>query len=203
MGRYEKAVASYDKALEYKTDYYFAWLDKASLQSRMGRGKDAIYSYDKVLEIQPNHYGACHRRAVVLSMIDRYEEAMIGFKKAIELKTGRVSAISWAYLGVTLGRLDRNEESLVYFEKAIEITSGKEHFVWCGQVIPLLKLGRFKDAFISIYQCFFSVFSGLDVGLIERVEQRIAIQLTKLGLRKLVPVWTRFLHSIGWKFKEW
>jgi tetratricopeptide (TPR) repeat protein len=198
IGLYEEAVASYDKALEIKPDFYQAWFDRASTLSRMGRSEDAITSYDKVLEIQPAFSTACHNRALALSGIGRYEEAIIGFRRAIELSP---SAITWMCLGGALRSMGRYEESLASYDKAIEMRSEGTHWEWSGRIIPLFKLGRFREAFFSSYKYLLSF--RIERGFREWIERRIAIYLRRFGLQKLVPVWTRFLCLIRWKVKNW
>lgn len=201
LGKCEEAIASYDKALEIKPDYHHAWFLRASTLCRIGRSEDGISSYDKVLEIKPDHSVACHNRALALSGIGRYEEAVIGFRQAIELKPGSSSAISWMCLGGALRSLRHYEESLDCFDKAIELGSETRHFEWGGRVIPLLRLGRFREALISGYKCFLAF--KPDRGFREWLERRIAIYLKKFRLQKLIPAWVNFLQLIGWRVKDW
>ena len=138
---------------------------------------------------------------MALSGIGRYEEAITGFRQAIELKPGSSSTTSWMCLGGALRSLRRYEESLACFDKAIELGSGGRHFEWGGRVIPLLKLGRFREALVSVYKCFL-VFKP-DRGFKEWLERRISIYLKKFGLQRLIPTWVNFLQIIGWRVKDW
>ncbi|NES22158.1 MAG: tetratricopeptide repeat protein [Symploca sp. SIO3E6] len=198
----EEAIFSYDKAIEIKPDYYPAWFHRASALCRIGRSEDGIASYDKVLEIKPDYSVACHSRALALSAIGRYEEAIEGFRKAIELTPSGSSGTSWMCLGSALRSLRRDEESLACFDKAIEV-GGKyfEYFKWGGRIIPLLKLGRFREAFVSGYKCLVSFTP--DIGFREWLERRTSIYIRKFGLQKLIPVWTSFLQLIGWRVRDW
>jgi len=201
LGKIEEAVSSYDKALALKSDYYHAWFARAKALCRSGLSEDGIASYDKVLEIKPDDGVAHHNRALALSGIGRYEEAVTGFRQAIELKPGSSSATSWMCLGGALRSLRRYEESLACFDKAIELGSGGRHFEWGGRVIPLLKLGRFREALESAYKCF-TAFKP-DRGFREWLERRIAIYLKKYRLQKLIPVWVNFLQLIGLRVRDW
>jgi tetratricopeptide (TPR) repeat protein len=201
LGKCEEAISSYDKALEIKPDHYRVWFDRASTLCRMGRSEDGIASYDKVLEIQPDHSVAHHNRALALSGIGRYEEAVTGFRRAIELKQGGDSSASWKCLGRALTGWRRYEESLACFDKAIEGREGERHLAWGGRVIPLLRLGRFREALVSAYKCFLAF--KPDRGFKEWIERRIAIYLKKFGLQRLIPAWVNFLQIIGWRVKDW
>ncbi len=199
LGNYEEAISYYDKALEISLDNYWVWFDKARILSRMGRSEEAISSYEKVLEIKPDHSISHHSRALALAGIGCYEESIQGFRKAIELRPD--NATSWMCLGGSLRSLRRYEESLACFDKAAELEYAWKAFELSGRVIPLLRLGRFKEAFISGYK-FLLVFKA-EWGVREWVERRVAVTLTRLGLQKLVPVWTKFLQLIGWRVKDW
>ena len=52
-GKYEEAVASYDKAIEIKPGYADAWEDKAFALRKLERYDDAIVCYDKAIKIDP------------------------------------------------------------------------------------------------------------------------------------------------------
>jgi tetratricopeptide (TPR) repeat protein len=54
LGRLEEAIASYDKALEFKPDSYEAWYNRGYALGNLGRGEEAIASYEKALEIKPD-----------------------------------------------------------------------------------------------------------------------------------------------------
>ena len=136
---------------------------------------------------------------MALAGIGRYEESVQGFRKAIELRPN--NATSWMCLGGSLRSLRRYEESLACYDKAAELRSEWRASELIGRVIPLLRSGRFKEAFISSYK-FLLVFKA-ERGNREWVERRGAITLTRLGLQKLVPVWTKFLQLIGWRVKDW
>jgi tetratricopeptide (TPR) repeat protein len=48
-GRYEEAIASYDKALEHKPDFHEAWYNRGSFLSYLGRSEEAIANYQQGL----------------------------------------------------------------------------------------------------------------------------------------------------------
>lgn len=53
-GRYEEAIASYDKAVAIKPDYHEAWSNRGASLGRLGRYEEAIASFDKALEFKPD-----------------------------------------------------------------------------------------------------------------------------------------------------
>ena len=56
MGRLEEAIASYDKALEFKPDYDDAWYNRSNVLHQLGRLEEARASHNKAREIKPDEY---------------------------------------------------------------------------------------------------------------------------------------------------
>ncbi|BDA65900.1 hypothetical protein CAL7716_000660 [Calothrix sp. PCC 7716] len=46
LGRFEEAIASYDKAVEIKPDFYEAWNNRGNALRNLERFEEAIISYD-------------------------------------------------------------------------------------------------------------------------------------------------------------
>ncbi|MGR3278679.1 tetratricopeptide repeat protein, partial [Acaryochloris marina NIES-2412] len=86
LGRYEEAIASYDKALEFKPDNDQAWYNRGVDLGYLGRYEEAIASYDKALEIKPDNDQAWYNRGVDLRSLGRYEEAISSYDKVLEFK---------------------------------------------------------------------------------------------------------------------
>ncbi|MGK7960935.1 tetratricopeptide repeat protein, partial [Crocosphaera sp.] len=75
QAEYEAAIASYDKALEFKPDYDQAWNNRGNALYNLGRLEEAIASYDKALEIKPDYHEAWNNRGNALADLGRLEEA--------------------------------------------------------------------------------------------------------------------------------
>ncbi len=58
LGRFEDAIASYDKALKFKPDYHEAWNNRGFALGNLGRLEDAIASCDKALKFKPDDHEA-------------------------------------------------------------------------------------------------------------------------------------------------
>jgi len=54
LGRYEEAIACYDKALENDPRLDKAWSNKGTISYNLGRFEEAIACFNKALEINPN-----------------------------------------------------------------------------------------------------------------------------------------------------
>ncbi|QSJ18993.1 tetratricopeptide repeat protein [Nostoc sp. UHCC 0702] len=125
--RYEEAIASYDKAIELKPDYYDAWNHRGVALGSLGRNEEAIASWDKAIEIKPNDHEVWYNRGVALRDLGRNEEAIASWDKTIEIKPDYYDA--WYNQGVVLGKLKRYEEAIASYDEAIKIKTDY-HNAW-------------------------------------------------------------------------
>jgi Flp pilus assembly protein TadD len=51
LGRYEQAIASFDKAVKIKPDDHSAWYNKGIALEKLGRYEQAIASFDKAVKL--------------------------------------------------------------------------------------------------------------------------------------------------------
>lgn len=92
IGDFIGAIASYDKALEFKLDLHQAWYNRGIALANLGRYEEAITSYDKALEFKPDKYGAWIDRATAICSLRQNPisplnlEALIYRKPILALK---------------------------------------------------------------------------------------------------------------------
>ncbi|MGL5080621.1 MAG: tetratricopeptide repeat protein [Microcoleaceae cyanobacterium] len=146
LGRYEKVIASFDKALEIRPDFYVAWNNRGNALWDLGRYEEAIASFDKALEIRPDFYVAWNLRGIALLNLGRHEEAIAACDQALEIKPDDHSA--WNLRGIALRDLGRYEEAIASFDKALEIKSDFPE-AWNFRGIALRDLGRYEEAIAS------------------------------------------------------
>ena len=60
LGKYEEAIATYDKAIEIDPQYADAWNNKGSALGCLGKYEEAIAAYDKAIEIDPQYAVVCY-----------------------------------------------------------------------------------------------------------------------------------------------
>ena len=109
----EEAIASYDKAIEFKPDYHEAWSNRGNSLDALGRKEEAIASYDKAIEFKPDYDKAWNNHGVSLCALGRKEEAIESYDKAIELKPNYASAFyNRACCCSLMGNLDLALEDL-------------------------------------------------------------------------------------------
>ncbi|MCA2505930.1 MAG: tetratricopeptide repeat protein [Microcystis sp. M54BS1] len=147
MGKeYEQAIASWDRALEFKPDDPEAWNNRGNALANLGRLAEAIASYDRALEIKPDDPDAWNYRGNALADLGRLEEAIASWVRALEIKPDDHQA--WYNRGVALGNLGRFEQAIASYDRALEIKPDYPD-AWNNRGIALGNLGRFEQAIAS------------------------------------------------------
>ncbi len=147
MGKeYEQAIASYDRALEFKPDKHEAWNNRGNALDDLGRFEQAIASYDRALEIKPDYHEAWHNRGNALDDLGRLEQAIASYDRALEIKPDFHDA--WNNRGNALGNLGRFEQAIASYDRALEFKPD-DHQAWYNRGNALDDLGRFEEEIAS------------------------------------------------------
>ena len=85
MGRWDKAVESYDDILSRNQSNLQAWNNKAYALERQGKYNEAVKAYDEVIRLDPNYATAWNNKGDALKALGRTTEANAAFAKAKEL----------------------------------------------------------------------------------------------------------------------
>jgi tetratricopeptide (TPR) repeat protein len=141
-----KALASYDKEIEFKPDDHAAWHNRGNSLDDLGRREEAIVSWEKAIEIKPDYDAAWYNRGLLLYKLSRYEESIESCEKAIEIKPD--VHVYWLNCGSSLYQLGRHEEAIASYEKAIELNPDY-HQAWTNRGGALSALGRNEEAIES------------------------------------------------------
>ncbi|WP_422665715.1 CHAT domain-containing protein [Anabaena sp. PCC 7938] len=145
---YQKAVASFDKALEIKPNDYDAWCNRGVvLCDHFRQYEQAVASYDKALQIKPDKYEAWNNRGVALGNLGEYEQAVASYDKALKIKPDDYQACF--NRGVTLGYLGEYEQAVASYDKVLEFKPDY-YDAWYNRGILLCdNLGRYEQAVAS------------------------------------------------------
>ncbi|MEQ9480737.1 tetratricopeptide repeat protein [Coleofasciculus sp. F4-SAH-05] len=177
--QYEKAIASFDKAIALNPDLSLAWFIRGVALDNLERYEEALASYDKAIALNPDFSDAWNYRGVALDNLERYEEALVSLDQAIALNPDFSDA--WNYRGSALINLERYEEALVSLDQAIALNPD-DYDAWNYRGIALDNLERHEEA-IASYDQVISLnpdFSdawynrGVALGNLERYEEAIA-----------------------------
>jgi tetratricopeptide (TPR) repeat protein len=146
LEEYEEAIASYNKALQFKPDDDIAWSNRGIALSRLGHHEEAIASFDKALQFKPDHDSAWYNRGNALGNLGRYEGAIASYDKALQFKPDYVDA--WYNQGIALGNLGRYEEAIASYDKVLQF---KPDYVdaWNNRGVALDELVCYEEAIAS------------------------------------------------------
>ena len=90
----EEAIASYDKALEFKPDDDAAWNNRGIALGNLGRLEDAIASYDKALEFKPDYADAFYNKACCYALHGQVDSSIQNLQRAIALNPHKYREIA-------------------------------------------------------------------------------------------------------------
>ena len=119
LGDLEKAIASWDKVLEFNPELAEVWHNRGSALGRMEKYAESVICFDRALEIEPNHYQAWNDRAHALYLMEQWQEAIDSWNKAISIMPNNHQF--WYNRGCALEKLNLIEEAIASHEKALEI----------------------------------------------------------------------------------
>jgi tetratricopeptide (TPR) repeat protein len=170
-GKFEEAVASFDKALDINPNIAEAWGNRGIILRKLGRNREALDSYDKAIDIYPNYVLVWYNRGVLLGMLGRYSEALASYDKAIAIYPKSPDA--WNNRGDALNNLGRYTEALTSCDNAINLNPNYA-LVWDTRGVALSGLGRLNDAIASF-----------DKALAIKPDYAIAKQNREIALKKL------------------
>ncbi|MDB9512012.1 tetratricopeptide repeat protein, partial [Kamptonema animale CS-326] len=162
LGRFEEAIASYGKAIEFKPDYHGAWNNRGLALGNLGRFEEAIASWDKAIEFKPDFHEAWYNRGVALGNLGRNEEAIASWDKAIEFKPDFYEA--WSNCGEL---------------KICQIFNTKQDLeVWRSRLTTI----------VNIYEKN-NVLSALGQGLVNNIPEIMSEMISDKAARIWLEVW--------------
>ena len=146
LGRYEEAVASYDRALELDPEFAIAWDNRGGALGMLGRYEEALLSCDRALELDRESAGAWCKRGAALDKLGRHTEAVASYDRALEL--GPEDSLAWASRGSALEALGRHEEAIASYDRAVEFDA-ENPATWTLRGVALARLRRQEEALAS------------------------------------------------------
>jgi tetratricopeptide (TPR) repeat protein len=84
LERYEDAVTSFDKALEFQPNSPKVWDKRGYTLVMLGEDDQAIISFDKALEIKSDYPSAYYHKAACYALQRKVELALENLQKAME-----------------------------------------------------------------------------------------------------------------------
>jgi tetratricopeptide (TPR) repeat protein len=143
MGKYEDALADFNRAIELDPNYAWAIARRGETYRRMGKYEDALADFNRAIELDPNCAWAIASRGQTYHQMGKYEDALADFNRAIELDPNLDWAI--ALRGETYRLMGKYEDALADFNRAIELDPNDAWAIASrGQTYRLM--GKYEDA---------------------------------------------------------
>ena len=118
-GEYDRAIASWDKALTINPNLSEAWHNRGSALGRLGNYEEAVKSFQNALKIDPANYQAWNDRAHALYQLQNWSDAVESWSRAIKIMPG--NHLFWYNRGCALEQLAQWSDAIASYEKALEI----------------------------------------------------------------------------------
>ncbi len=146
-GKYEEAIASFDKAIEIKPKFADLWKSKGDALRWLKKYEEAIASYDKAIEIDPKNALTWMNKGIVWHYLKKHDDAIASYDKATEIDPKNVDA--WNYKGNALCYLSRYDDAIASYDKATEIDPEKA-VAWSNKGHALLELKKYEEVIASV-----------------------------------------------------
>ena len=141
IGDYEKAVLSYDKAINEDKGFRHAWEGKGYALRHLGDETGANHCFGTLRTLRSAFNGWLEKGNMHMKK-GEFELAIECYKRASELDPDDEKPLF--NLGLALKRLGRYEEAVQTYDKALAISEDPE--TWNNKGNALAKLGRYEDA---------------------------------------------------------
>jgi len=137
IGYLDKAVESYNKAIEIKPNYSPAHFDLALVFDRQGKTKEAIARMESSKILAPKETGVAFQLAVLYYKDSQFNKAKTEFTRTISLDPNFSNARY--FLGLLLDREGDKESAIKQFEKIAELNPTNEQI---KQILANLRAGE-------------------------------------------------------------
>jgi protein O-mannosyl-transferase len=94
LNQYDKAIASYNKAIEINPEGFNTLNNRGKALFDLGRTEEALTDFDRSIELNGEFAESRSNRGAALAARGRYAESLIDLNKAIELDPYNINAIS-------------------------------------------------------------------------------------------------------------
>jgi predicted O-linked N-acetylglucosamine transferase (SPINDLY family) len=119
IGRFDAALAGYDRALAIEPGVAEIHFNRGMTLRALGRTSDALASFERAFSLRSDFAEAVCNHGVTLLALGRFEAALASCDKALALRPDYVEALH--NRGVALFSLNRLDEALASYDRALAI----------------------------------------------------------------------------------
>lgn len=143
-GDFEKAAASYDKALELEPNITALWNSKGKALANLGRFDDAISCFRKSLDINASNLESMNLEATALSQgLGENSQAVAIFDQILQINPSYYDALIGK--GMALASEGDYSSSMSCFDAATQARP-RDPIGWNNKGVVLREMGRYQDA---------------------------------------------------------
>jgi tetratricopeptide (TPR) repeat protein len=149
LGKYEAALADYDRAISLDPSDARAYNNRGNTYDALGKVEAALADFDRAVALDPANAEAYNNRGLTFHALGKYGAALVDYDRAIAINPQ--FSETWYNKGNVLNGQGRYEEALVDYDRAIAINS---HFAeaWFNKGNALRGLGDYETALSCYYQ---------------------------------------------------
>jgi tetratricopeptide (TPR) repeat protein len=125
LGKHNKALKEYRRALDYFPDYAAVYVNMANLYEKMGKSHEAFNAMQKAVEIDPNDPMACYGLGRHYAFLGKYDDAIKYTLKALEYLPNKPMYLH--ALARNYQQKGDKENAIIYFKKYLEYAPNGEH----------------------------------------------------------------------------
>jgi tetratricopeptide (TPR) repeat protein len=146
LQRYEEALATYEKAIDIKSDYPQALYGKGKALFQLKKYQESLIAYDQAIQIQPNYLEAWTNRGFVLVRLKRYSEAIATIDKVLQLKNDDPKV--WQLKGDIFIKISQYNDAIKAYEQAINFQADNPE-LWYKKGLAFQNLKQYEEAITS------------------------------------------------------
>lgn len=118
MGRYDKAIAHYDRAVRQKPGFVQAWMNAGLTEQARDDHHKARGYFKRAQELQPSNPGIHTAIGMSQAALGDLDDALASYQQALALDPNYLNALH--NMGVACRLLGRLEEAVGYFDRVIK-----------------------------------------------------------------------------------
>ena len=119
LGKYEEALADYDRAIELNPDHAVAYSNRGNVKSELGQHEAAVTDFDEAIRLNPDDAAAYYNRGNAKQQLGGDEAAVADFNEAIRLNPGLAAA--YGNRGTAKATLGRHEAAVADYNEVIRL----------------------------------------------------------------------------------